>query len=337
MINGCVRRCARSPHIWRLAAAIIGVLLAAARLPAETPPAPANVISLKQHTDNVYSLVFSADSRLLLSAAGDDRAIVWDVEQRGVRATLQHDAPVYSALFINGDREIVTATGSGEVNWWSVDSGQRIATEHLHQHAVYSLAYQPGAEWIASGGGDTDGGDTTIRIWHARERKVLRELTGHTRPVYGLAFHPTQHELLSASGDRSLRVWSCDDGTFRTWVGHTSDVYRCDYSPDGNRIASGSQDGSLRCWQRGGNGDAAISLRVKQPIYTTKFANSTTIASVADDGFLRLHDSKSLEEMWKQRAAGSALYALAFSHDHRWIAVGGGDGIISLLAPPGKY
>ena len=50
---------------------------------------------------------------------------------------------------------------------------------------------------------------------------------------------------LSASWDKSLRLWELSTGNF---VGHTNDVLSVSFSADNRQIVSGSRDRSIKLW-----------------------------------------------------------------------------------------
>lgn len=55
--------------------------------------------------------------------------------------------------------------------------------------------------------------------------------------------------LLSASADKTLRLWSLQDySCIRTFQGHTSSVLCCKFINKGMQILSGSADGIMKLW-----------------------------------------------------------------------------------------
>src|SRR5262249_45352892 len=46
-----------------------------------------------------------------------------------------------------------------------------------------------------------------FRLWDLATGRCLHTFEGHTEMVWGVAFSPNSHSLLSASGDKTIKVW----------------------------------------------------------------------------------------------------------------------------------
>ena len=56
---------------------------------------------------------------------------------------------------------------------------------------------------IVSGGGL----DNTVRIWQASTGQLQQTLTEHTAWVYSVAWSPDGTQIVSGSGDETVRIW----------------------------------------------------------------------------------------------------------------------------------
>lgn len=81
--------------------------------------------------------------------------------------------------------------------------------------------------------------------------RALNVLRDHVAAVMDVHFSPTGEELVSASYDRSIRLWRRDQGHSRD-IYHTKRmqrVFSCAWTPDNNFVLSGSDDGNIRLWR----------------------------------------------------------------------------------------
>eukprot|EP00968_Pinguiococcus_pyrenoidosus_P028454 scaffold7870_cov267-Pinguiococcus_pyrenoidosus.AAC.1 len=84
-------------------------------------------------------------------------------------------------------------------------------------------------------------------------RGVLRVLTGHGDQVNELAFHPIDgHLLLSASQDKSIRIWNAVTGYCVCILGgpdgHGGGILSLDVHVLGHTVASGGMDNAVKLW-----------------------------------------------------------------------------------------
>ena len=82
-------------------------------------------------------------------------------------------------------------------------------------------------------------------------------------------FSPTGEELVSASYDRTVRLWSRAKGHSRD-IYHTKRMQRvfcAKYTPNNNYILSGSDDGNIRLWRANASSrQGVISARQRQSL-----------------------------------------------------------------------
>ncbi|KAL8768238.1 MAG: hypothetical protein Q9209_005468 [Squamulea sp. 1 TL-2023] len=112
--------------------------------------------------------------------------------------------------------------------------------------------------------------DHNIHLFDMRNlKRSLNVLKDHVAAVMDVEFSPTGQELVSASYDRSIRLWDRDQG-------HSKDIYHTKrmqrvfsalFTPDNKYILSGSDDGNIRLWRSNASSRGGIkTFRQRQKL-----------------------------------------------------------------------
>ncbi|MEO0874018.1 MAG: hypothetical protein AAFY48_05365, partial [Bacteroidota bacterium] len=72
---------------------------------------------------------------------------------------------------------------------------------------------------------------------------------GHTDGVYKAIFSPDGKTILTASRDKTVKLWKLDGQQLTTFTGHTDKVYSLGFSPQGDFIFSGGADHTIKVWR----------------------------------------------------------------------------------------
>ncbi len=121
----------------------------------------------------------------------------------------------------------------------------------------------------------------------------------HTGSVWSAAYSPDGTQIVTASDDRTARIWDTATGQeVRQLSGHTDSVRSAAYSPDGAQIVTASDDGTARIW------DAATGQEVRQLSGHTAWVNSAAyspdgaqIVTASADGTARIWDAATGQEL----------------------------------------
>ncbi|KAK6182045.1 hypothetical protein SNE40_009811 [Patella caerulea] len=122
---------------------------------------------------------------------------------------------------------------------------------------------------------------------------LLQTLSGHSSDVTSLSFG--EKELVTCSGDKTVRLWNIDDFSetpCSPLLSHTYVVNCCVFDKTGTVFASCSTDGKLIIWDsKTGEQKAVFEHPSKCAIRVCRFSpNATTVASGGDDNALCLWD-----------------------------------------------
>ncbi|MCA9668627.1 MAG: hypothetical protein KC503_23705 [Myxococcales bacterium] len=158
----------------------------------------------------------------------------------------------------------------------------------------------------------------------ARRRGVAQVLSGHEALVTACAFVRGGGALLSASRDRTLRLWSLAAlgagarGLGRApavWRGHKDFVSAMAVSPDGALVASGSWDNTIRLWSLPGGRTVATLRGHGTWVYGLAFSpDGKVLVSVGVDGLRRWDVARrALIDKTPIRAHAGEVVAVAYS------------------------
>jgi WD40 repeat protein len=179
----------------------------------------------------------------------------------------------------------------------------------------------------------------TLRRDRQEQIALIKPLDGHTSFVNALVFSPDGETLISASADKTIKIWDLAKGeAIRTLGGHTSFVNALAISPDGERLASASADKTIRIW------DVATGKTLYILTGHNNFVNVLTIstdgkilASGSADRIVKLWDLSTGKPLQTLQGHTGFINALAFTSDGQILASGGADKIIKLWdVPTGK-
>jgi WD40 repeat protein len=142
----------------------------------------------------------------------------------------------------------------------------------------------------------------------------LMTLVGHTEVVFACAFSRSGNRIVSASADKTLKLWDAKTGAeLATLAGHTYDVYACAFSPDGSRIVSASGDKTLKLWDAQSGAELATLAGHRYSVNACAFSpDGRRIVSGSMDKTLKLWDAQTGAELATLAGHPNEVEACAF-------------------------
>ncbi len=132
-------------------------------------------------------------------------------------------------------------------------------------------------------------------IYEVRERN---RLIGHTAEVNGVSLHPQSKLIVTADGDRKIKLWNLEGElkkTFPDSEGHKDVIWNVKFSPDGQMIASSSLDKTVKIWNLRGEvlHNLAGDSGHQQTVYGLSFSSdSQLLASSSRDGTIKIWNTQ---------------------------------------------
>ncbi|XP_043805789.1 WD40 repeat-containing protein HOS15 isoform X3 [Manihot esculenta] len=136
------------------------------------------------HQGEVNCVKWDPTGSLLASCSDDISAKIWSMKQdKHVHDLREHSKEIYTIRWSptgpgtnNPNQQLVLASASFDstVKLWDVELGKRICSLNGHRDPVYSLAFSPNGEYLASGSLDR-----CINIWSLKEVKIVKTYTGN--------------------------------------------------------------------------------------------------------------------------------------------------------------
>ena len=188
---------------------------------------------------------------------------------------------------------------------WDAETGEELLSLPRPKGAAFPVSFSPDGSRIVAG----DSGGTAM-VWRVRregERPVLDgdpvTLRGHTERLLSAVFSPNGTQVVTASMDRTARIWDPATGAeLRVLTGHTDSVLFAAFNHNGTRVVTGSNDGTAKVW--GARvGDEVPGFRHGDQIYAASFSpKGDRIMTSGRDG----------TKVWNAHTAGKALRPTGF-------------------------
>jgi len=96
---------------------------------------------LTGHTDNIKAIVFSADSKLLISGGRDSTLKVWDINTQKIVRTLSTKSEGITSIALSSDHQtVVSGDIDHSVKIWNFQTGKLLITLNGHSQPVETVA-----------------------------------------------------------------------------------------------------------------------------------------------------------------------------------------------------
>jgi U3 small nucleolar RNA-associated protein 12 len=163
-------------------------------------------------SDDILNLKFSPDSRLLAVALLDNTVKVFFNDSLKLFLNLYgHKLPVLNMDISYDSKLIVTCSADKNIRLWGLDFGDCHKAFFAHHDSILQVAFVPHNQ---DGNGHhffSSSKDRMIKYWDGDKFEQIQRLDGHHGEIWALAVSRTGDFVVSASHDKSIRVWQQTD------------------------------------------------------------------------------------------------------------------------------
>jgi WD40 repeat protein len=152
---------------------------------------------------------FEPTGRYVFASAEDRTVQRWRMADGARTAFAGHESWVFGLAFADRGATLLTVGGDGRLIWHPSEAAapKPIRVVQAHDGWARCIAVSPDDKWIATGGNDE-----LLKIWNARDGKLVHSLVGHKTRVYSVLFARDSRTLYSGDLRGGVKQWDVSSG-----------------------------------------------------------------------------------------------------------------------------
>ena len=286
-------------------------------------------LTLRGHTGDLWSAVFSPDGTRIATASSDGTARIWDAASGAELFSVQASSSgvAWSAVFSPDGKMLATTGQDTTVRLWVTGTGELLSPFTGHLSDVYYASFSPDGSRLA-----TVSADGATILWDVSTGQEVLKLGPEEDVIPGwVAFSPDGSQIVIAYTAGTINGWATIwDAVTGEEVLRLPDqnayVRSASFSPDATRIVTTSDDQAVRIWdasngkllqeysnQTGKIGNAAFSPDGRQ--MATALGTSQVV----------VWDPSTGRTLIPLAGHSNSVYAVAFSPDGMRLVSAGSD------------
>jgi uncharacterized delta-60 repeat protein len=281
-----------------------------------------------EHGDEVWSVAFSPDGRLLATGSKDNTARLIATATGMEVARIAHDGWVDNVTFSPDGRFLATGSKDNMVRLITTATDMQAATRIIeHGGEVYRVAFSPDGRLLATGSADN-----MARLFATATGTEVARFP-HGGEVWRVDFSPDGRFLATGSKDNMARLFEIPSGHEVARLPHDGTVRSIAFSRDGQLLATGSEDNTARLFEIP-SGHEVARLPHDGMVYKVAFSSDGRfLATGSKDNMARLFEIPSGREV-ARLPHGGPVWSVAFSLNGQFLATGSEDKTARLFEIP---
>ena len=291
--------------------------------------------------NTIADVVFSPDTKLLISAGADGTIRQWDIAtaKEMLQLNAGADGVVYVALSPDGTllashAWVKKERGPGQfvytyenrLRLWNMNSGKETDPIRLPSRTDRTdlgmdslVGFTPDGKSIMTGGPDG-----VLRVWDVRTGKESSHVNCPDGSPRAVAFAPDGKTMARIEGFRAIRIREYPSGRESIRLdGHGDAIEGIAIAPNGNTVATASDGGAILLWDRATSQLKARLAAPDRPRTLIFSPDAKTLFTVGYDQPLQAWAVATGKERWRMEAKHDRAIQLSLAPDGKTIAWSG--------------
>ena len=196
--------------------------------------------TLKGHTDRIYAVAFTPDSKRVVTGSDDHSLRLFRVSNGKLLATLKgHTDDVVAVAISPQDGTIASGSWDHSIRLWDGRSGRFLKTLANQGTRVASLSFSPNGRYLLSGVSGSS--PFHCHVYSVPSGKEQLTYKAHDNIVLATAISPDGRWAATGGGsNQEIHIWNRRDGKLKQrLVGVGASTWAVGFSEDGKRLAWG--------------------------------------------------------------------------------------------------